>query len=246
MAEVPGNTGLRCVEKCDNMNTENGAFPMTRKQKQRPDDRIGELEDAIKQRDRRIADIKAELVEERDLTHRLAEHVKDCNDQIDEWKQAFEMVPNEEGVWIWRESFVNGGEWLEKYVALVRRWNNILAEYNAKCGYGRNVGRPLLASEAQCATVLKLHKAGELLRGIAEETSLGLQTVRTIISQPKRTDRTSTKYLERIDPERARVKTWMAKKRMRDSLPKKIYALQTTGSELLKEAKGLGRSRAGS
>ena len=49
-----------------------------------------------------------------------------------------------------------------------------------------------------------------------------MQTVRTIISQPKRTDRTSIKHLERIDPERARVKMWMSKKRMRDALPKRF------------------------
>jgi hypothetical protein len=50
----------------------------------------------------------------------------------------------------------------------------------------RNVGRPLAASEAQCATVLKLHKAGTSLRAIAEETSLGLRTVRTIVDGRKR------------------------------------------------------------
>ena len=32
----------------------------------------------------------------------------------------------------------------------------------------------------------------------------------------------------------------MAKKRMRDSLPKKIHELRMTGDKLLKEAKGLG------
>jgi hypothetical protein len=43
------------------------------------------------------------------------------------------------------------------------------------------VGRPLAASEAQQATVRKLRKAGKSLRWIAEETALGLNTVRTIL-----------------------------------------------------------------
>jgi hypothetical protein len=43
----------------------------------------------------------------------------------------------------------------------------------------RNVGRPLEASEAQRAQVLKLRKGSMLLRAIAEEVSLGLQTVRS-------------------------------------------------------------------
>jgi hypothetical protein len=45
------------------------------------------------------------------------------------------------------------------------------------------VGRPLAASAAQCAEVLKLHKAGRSLRGIVEDTNLGLNTVRTIVGK---------------------------------------------------------------
>ena len=145
---------------------------MTRTEKKPDDDRIGELEDAIKERDRRIADLKAELEEERDLTHRLAEHVEDCNDMIDSWIQAFEMVQNEEGVWTWRSSFAEGEEWQERWSKLVDQVNKFVPVFNATVRR-RNVGRPLLASKTQCAEVLKLHKAGELLRGIAEETNLG-------------------------------------------------------------------------
>jgi chromosome segregation ATPase len=106
-------------------------------------DRTGELEDDLKERDRRISDLKTELEEERDLTHRLAEQVSDCNNMVDNWIQVFEIVPNEEGVWTWRSSFAE-------------------------------------------------------------------------------------------------------RQRMRDALPKKIHELRATGDELLKEAKGLGRTRAGS
>lgn len=195
-----------------------------------------ELEDALRERDRRIADLKAELEQERDLIHRLSEQVKDANDLIDRWIQGFEMVPDEKGMWVWSTGTVEGIEWAERWSKLVREWNKFVPEYNAVVR-PRNIGRPLLASETQCAEVLKLHKAGKSLRGIAEETNLGLQTVRTIIGQRKRTDRTSIKHLERIDPERARMKTWLAKKRMRDRLPKQIHELRETGDRLLKETK---------
>lgn len=194
------------------------------------------LEDALGERDRRIADLKAELEQERDLIHRLSEQVKDANDLIDRWIQGFEMVLNERGLWDWNSDTVGGYEWAERWSKLVREWNKFVPEYNAVVR-PRNIGRPLLASEAQCAEVLKLHKAGKSLRGIAEETNLGLQTVRTIIGQRKRTDRTSIKHLERIDPERARMKMWLAKKQMRDRLPKQIHELRETGDKLLKETK---------
>ena len=202
--------------------------------------RTHELEDEIKERDRRIAELKAELDAASDLTYRLSEHVHEANEQTDEWIQAFDMVPDDEGRWIWKVSVIEGDEWLDKYRDLVREWNKWIPHYNAMVR-PRNIGRPLAASETQCAEVLKLRKAHMSLRGIAEETGLTLQTVRTIISQRKRTDRTSIKHLSRIDPDRAGMKLWLAKKRMRDGLPKKIHELRATGDELLKEAKGLLR-----
>ena len=94
---------------------------MTRTKKPDQNDRIAELEDDLKERDPRIAELKAELEEERDLTHRLSEHVKDCNDQTDEWIQAFDMVANEEGVWTWRASFAEGEDWADKWMELVKK-----------------------------------------------------------------------------------------------------------------------------
>ena len=39
------------------------------------------------------------------------------------------------------------------------------------------------------------------LRQIAEETNLGLKTVRNVTAQAKRTDRTTRKQLARVEPE---------------------------------------------
>ena len=127
---------------------------------------------------------------------------------------------------------------VDKHNALVREWNRFVPEYNAMVR-PRNVGRPLAASDAQVAEVLKLHKAGGSLRGIAEDTSLGLATVRTIVSQKDGTDRTTVKHLERIAPDRAAAARWRARKRTRDALPKRINETLAKGRELVKEAKGL-------
>jgi hypothetical protein len=86
-----------------------------------------------------------------------------------------------------------------------------------------------------------MHKAGKSLREIAEETSLGLRTVRTIIAKGNGTDRTTIKHLERIAPDRARERAWQAKAQQRKHLPRKIHELRKAGDALLKEAKGLVR-----
>jgi hypothetical protein len=209
---------------------------MARKPRQ-PADRIAELEDALKERDRRIAELKRDVDKERDLVHRMDEHLRDAGDMIDRWKHAFEMALNDEGMWVWDRSFVEGDEWFAKYDALLKEWNRFVPEYNAAV-LKRNVGRPLAASEAQRTEVRRRRKRGESLRAIADETSLGLQTVRTIIDQGAGVDRTTRKHLARIDPERERQRAWQAKSRSRKALPKQIAAWEKTASELRQEAKG--------
>jgi hypothetical protein len=66
-------------------------------------------------------------------------------------------------------------------------------------------------------------------------------TVRTIIGREARTDRTSARRLQKIDPEKAATNAWQARKRTRDALPKRIGEVLHQGAALLKEAKGLGR-----
>jgi hypothetical protein len=76
-------------------------------------------------------------------------------------------------------------------------------------------------------------------RDIADETSLSLRTVRTIIDQADGADRTALKHLKRIDPDRARERQWRAKSQSRKALPKRIAAWEKTAAELRKEVKGL-------
>jgi hypothetical protein len=157
---------------------------------------------------------------------------------VDAWKQAFEMEQNDKGDWVWKASFVEGDEWFAKHQAIVQDWNRFVPEYNAAVR-PRNVGRPLAASDAQCNQVRKLRKAGTSLRDIADETSLSLQTVRTIVDQAAGVDRTTLKHLKRIDPDRARERQWRAKSQSRKALPKRIAAWEETAAELRKEVKGL-------
>jgi hypothetical protein len=201
--------------------------------------RIAELEDEIKQRDRRIAELKQELDEQRDLVHRMSEHVQDENTLIESWIEAFDMVLDDKGDWVWSSAFVEGHGWFEKYVALGRKWNKFVPDYNAAVR-PRNVGRPLEASKAQQREVPKLHKSGMSLRSIAEETGLGFRTVRTIVDRDDGRDRTTVKHLQRIDPDRAAAASWKTRKRTRDALPARINSSLKDGRGLIREAKGLG------
>ena len=157
-----------------------------------------------------------------------------------------------------------------RFNALVRDWNTHIADAKPR----RNVGRPLAASAAQVRRVLKLRRGGldietlvsdaigldaadpaklgskydkppMSLRQIAEETSLGLNTVRTIIAQAKRTDRTSRKHLARVEPQaidRQRLARRKRQRRSGNELPKRINNHLKAGAALISEAKGLGRA----
>ena len=203
--------------------------------------RIAELEDEFKARDRRIEELKREVDEGRDLVRRMEEHVEDRNGIIDSWIEGFEMVLSDDGEWSFSPFMDRHNDMLEKYCALLRKWNRFVPEFNAAI-FKRNVGRPLDASDAQRAHVLKLRGQGRSLRGIADDLNLSLSTVRTVLGQysqgkDRGKDRTTRKHLQRIKPED--MTTWKARKRTRDALPRRVNALLKDKSDLLKEAKGL-------
>jgi len=205
-------------------------------------DRIGQLEDELKARDRRIAELRDDLDKLNDTVRRCREALEDDDAVFEQWKEAFDMKLNDHDRWEWRLSFVEGEEWYEKYRAIRDEWNRFVPDYNAAIGHGNKVGRPLEASEAQCEEVLERRKAGESLRGIAEEMTLGLRTVRTIVDSENGSDRTTIKHLARIDPDRAAERSWKRRKQMRDALPKRIHEAAKTRAALIKEAKGLGKN----
>jgi lambda repressor-like predicted transcriptional regulator len=210
---------------------------------EKPDyhERIRQLEDDLKVAEQRIVELKAEVDEARNLVTRMEDHVKDSDALIDSWIEGFEMYLNENGDYTFADGLTARHDKLfEKHVDLLKRWNKLVPRFNAVI-QPKEIGRPLAASEAQCATVIKMKKSGLSLRTIADETNLSLQTVRTILGRETRTDRTSIARLVRIDPEHQAVVSWKARKRTRAALPKRINETLKDGAALLKEAKGLGK-----
>jgi hypothetical protein len=201
--------------------------------------RIGELEDEIKARDRRIEELRAEIDEQRDLISRLREHAEDYHHDIEAWCETFDMTMTEDGSWTWQPFWDEHNKLIDDYNDLVSDWNKYLPRIN---GEPRNVGRPLAASEAQRKEVLGRHQTGESLRHIAEEMTLGLQTVRTIVAKKDRRDRTAKKHRQRlrIEIDRLRIAKWKRQRRTGDALPGRANAFLKKGRDLLKEAKGLG------
>lgn len=176
--------------------------------------RIAELEDELAERDRRIKELKADVTKADALVSEMREHCVDAGAMIERWIEAFDMVLDDDGVWKWRTSFVEGDEWFQKYHALLRDWNRLVPEYNAVVN-PRNVGHPPGANDSQRAEILKLRKQGRSLRGIALDMKLGMQVVRTVLGQyshgaDRGKDRTSRKHAERIKFDRAAETTWKA------------------------------------
>jgi hypothetical protein len=203
---------------------------------------IGELQDELKHRARRIEELRREIDEQRDLIKRQQEQIDDYDALMEQWATAFRMEQNADGEWSWAPFIEAVKEVRQQRDKLLRDWNRFVDEYNAVVvPRRRNVGRPIAASDAQQDEVRKLRKGGHSLRAIAEETSLGLQTVVTILSKDERTDRASRKHLQRIDPDRAAALRWKAQARAINGIPGTVNRLLKTSRALHKEAKGLGR-----
>jgi hypothetical protein len=203
----------------------------------------GELQDELKRKDERIEELRTEIDEQRDLISRLREHAEDYNNCMERWKESFGMAMTDSGGWTWEPFWKEHWQTIDDYNELVRKWNKYLPLIN---GQAQPVGRPLAASEAQVVEVLKLHKQGRSLRGIVDDTSLGLNTVRTIIAKDSGNDRTSKKHrqwVERIELDRARLASQRRQKRTGDALPRQAQRVVEEGGDLIKEAKGLGRAR---
>jgi DNA repair exonuclease SbcCD ATPase subunit len=200
-------------------------------------DRIAELEDALKRSEERVRGLRNDLTKADELVNEMREQVEDGRALIESWIEAFEMELTDSG-WTWSPFIEKYKDIHARYTALVRQWNAAVGSFNSVVAH-RNIGRPLAASEAQRTQVLKLHKAGKSLRAIVEETSLGFQTVRTIVAQGEGRDRTTIKHYERIGVDRREMLAERSRKRARDILPKQINETLAKGRELVKEAKGL-------
>jgi hypothetical protein len=201
-----------------------------------------DLKREIELRDKRIAELREEIDQLRALVRRAEEEVRDdMENLIEHWIALGDMHQNEDGLYVWDNDatgWAKAVEWRDKYVKVVREWNKYVGEYNA-VQKPRNIGRPLGASDAQCADVLKRHEQGQSLRFISEATNLGLRTVRTIVDRKRGTDRTSRRHeqFKRIVLEREELRQLDAKKRGTDALPRRINTALSDAREFLKDAR---------
>ena len=205
------------------------------------DDRdAGWLVDELRQRDRQVAELRDERDAASQLVGQMRERLEDNHALIESWIEAFELQIGDDGLYHWPSKSIRQehDRLIDDYNALLRDWNKHVASFNAVVA-PKEVGRPLAASDAQCVEVRKLHKRGASLREIADDTSLTLRTVRTILGRDTRTDRTSVKRLTRIDPDRAAMNSHKARRRTRDALPNQIGEAIKTNVALLKAAKGI-------
>ncbi len=205
--------------------------------------RIEELEADLRYRDDQIKELRADNSRAFDLVAEMRGHAEDGNALLDSWKEAFGMELRDDGMWVFKPDEVAEayGTLFEKHDQLIRGYNKLVGKYN-RIVAPRGLGRPLQASDAQVKEVRKLRKAKASLRAIAEQTGLGLGTVRTIVGKDAGTDRTSkrTNLLRKREIDRQRAAVYRVRKRACDLLPKRITETRKRGETLIKAAKGLG------
>jgi Helix-turn-helix domain of resolvase len=213
--------------------------------------RIRQLEDELKIADLRIKEMREERSEAFDLVTRMEERVKDSAALIDRWIEAFALEIGDDGSFKCQPPHVTDryndlvGQYnglLKEHNELRQKWSNIVPQWNAIVAPKlRGQGRPLAASDAQVAKVLKLLKDGLSIRNIMIETNLGMQTVRTIIGRKTYSDRATLRHLEKIDHKPIRDMSGRSRKRTRDALLRSgISEALKESADLIKEAKGLG------
>jgi Helix-turn-helix domain of resolvase len=152
------------------------------------------------------------------------------------------MTVTDAGTYRWGEVIEHYNKLLDDRNVLARKWNRCVEEFNAVRKH-RPTGRPLQASETQCAEVVRLHEGGHSYAEIREATNLSQSTVRTIVGRYQRTDRTTVKHarLQKIEIDRAEQVRDRRRRRSRDELPRRVTQwrksaeeLQVAGRELLK------------
>jgi len=198
--------------------------------------RIADLERELRLRDERIRELKDEIDEGRELIRRMEEHANEHDEYLEHFITTFGLTLNDAGDWENGEFIKESRRLLDAYEDLRLRYNKLVGRFNRNIAAVQPVGRPIAASEAQQAQIVKQHKAGKSARWIAEEMTLSRRTVTTVIGKLDGTDRTAAQRRQRLGLE-PKVKDW--RPASMDRLPKQATALFEKGAKLRKEAKGL-------
>jgi hypothetical protein len=202
--------------------------------------RIVDLEREIELKNRRIEELRTEVDESRDLVRRMEEHLEDRDAYLENFITVFGLTLNDEGEYTNGDFIEQHNELIDLLDETIDRFNALVRRYNANVADPVPVGRPIAASEAQQAQVLAHHKGGKSLRWIAEAMTLSRRTVTTIVEKDEGTDRTTAKRRTRLGLELA--KKPERRKWSLANLPKQANALLQEKRDLIKEAKGLGKT----
>ena len=210
------------------------------------DDATVILEHDLKRANEKIEELRVELMDAQNLIDQMRYQIEDNRNLIDRWIEVFDMQLGDDGLWLFDSNqaqlWQDYSEMMDVYRKLIKDWNKFVGRYNSTVA-PKDIGRPLAASEAQQADILKRRKAGASLRAIATVSGLSLRTVRTVIERNEKRDRTAKhkKELRRIEFNRQRAVAFRARMAKRKQLEKDINAQQKTAERLLKAAKGLDR-----
>ena len=206
------------------------------------------MQDEIKRRDERIAELRDEIDENRDLIRRQREHIEEDTNYLETFITTFGLRMNEDGEWtngdfikLHNQMIDDEVKQIADYNKLVDRFNDLLHRYQDVRGNKRPVGRLVAASATQQTQALAYHKDGKSIRWIAESMTLSRRTVSTIIDKADDVDRTTTKRRVKLGLEpkpRPKRRKWSI-----NHLPKQATALAEQARELDTEARGLGRQR---
>lgn len=198
--------------------------------------RIADLERELRLRDERIRELRDEVDQSRDLLRRMEEQVQERDEYLETFITTFGLTLNDDSQWENGEFIRGHNALVNRFNELVDRYNKLVRDFNQYAVPPKPVGRPLAASEAQQAQVIKHHKAGKSARWIAEEMTLSRRTVTTVIDKLDGSDRNTQKRRRQLGLEPKR-KDWRPAAMAR--LPKRATEHFEKGRELLKEARGL-------
>ncbi len=199
------------------------------------DKRIAELEAIIEQRDARIRELKKDVDSSWEAVSSAHELMHEWHQFLDEMKESY---ARDDEFWARNERHHEDAD------AAIALYNKFVREYNKKVAAKLpNLGRPLAATPPVRADVLKRRKAGQSLRSIAEDTGLGLQTVRTIIDKADGVDRATLARLKRIAPDKFAAARERVNRSGRKGFPRRIDEAIKEAKASIKELKGLGAQR---
>jgi predicted RNase H-like nuclease (RuvC/YqgF family) len=174
--------------------------------RRRYDELRADHDETLREHDRHIEKLKASHEKGHDIVSSLIEQIEECDAQIERWIEAFDMVLNDKGQYVWEDGLIQERDkWFNQYRELLADWNRFVPEYNAKVvptASQRNMGRPLAAGPGQVDRIKIYRRKGHSLRWIADKMNLGLQTVRTVLDKSDGVDRATLKRLERIAPDK--------------------------------------------